>query len=169
MEDWERLFSSQLTSKYTMLTEVGLYNWFPTRHSSAIDYDIGCFLYRFGKALELDLGQYISKQIVSHADHTSGRTNIMFPSLNFKLLKAQHPIHKTDEPFTPLKYFQVVQNRFLKGNRVVNVQGETSKQNAEAHTTPQNATLAHLVTEIQSPKDLNTRIDGLLERILVQQ
>lgn len=52
---------------------------------------------------------------------------------------------------------------------MVDIQKETSKQNADAQTTPPNATLAHLVTEIQSLKDSNTRMARLLERILAQQ
>lgn len=87
---------------------------------------------------KVGFGRYVFKQIVSHADYTSGRTNLVFPSLIFELLKAQYPIHKPEESFTSLKHFQIVQQRFLKGNRLVDIQGETSNNDPSAHTTPPN-------------------------------
>lgn len=131
-----RILCSHLTSKYTMLTRVGLFNWFPSLHQSSIDHDNCCFIYRVGKGLELNLGDYVFRQIVSFADHITGRASLPFPSLIFELLKAQHPIHSPEEPFTELKRFQIVQHRFLKGNRVVDIQGESSIKNTCPHSTP---------------------------------
>lgn len=119
--------------------------------------------------MELNLGNYVFRQIVTHADQTTGRASLPFSSLILELLKAQHPIHKPDKPVYELKRFQIVQHRFLKGNRVVDIQEESSNQNADAHSSPPNATLAHLVTEIQLLKDSNTVMTGFLERILAQQ
>lgn len=65
--------------------------------------------------MELNLGNYVFRQIVSHDDHTNGRTSLPFPSLIFELLQTQHPIHKPGEPVTELKKFQIVQHIFLKG------------------------------------------------------
>ncbi|XP_073131770.1 uncharacterized protein [Henckelia pumila] len=170
---WEsRPRSSTLTSKYAILSRIGLCNWFPTSHATTIDEEIGRFLFRVGKGLQLRLGESIFKQTVSHADGRSSRTHLVFPSLICDILKSQHAIQLDRELCIFVSKFHILTDRFLEGKHLVDIQGENQSvqdQNSNNTTSPQIDNSTNNGAQIQLLRDSIACLDVKLEKILGQQ
>lgn len=159
----KRLKVSKLTTTYAMLTRVGKYKWFPTTHGSTIYLGIGNFLYKLGK--------YIFDQIVSHANINASRSHMVFPSLITMLLLVQAPICQPHEPRTSLKRIRIVTNRFLKGNRVFDIQGKPSASQNPASTsaTASSVTSQEIIAELRQLRTSHDHLTANVEKILLQQ
>jgi len=120
------LRASVLTSKYSMLHKLGLYNWIPGSHKNNLSLELAKFLYFVGTGQVFNFGQVIFDHIVQFAGDRTTLHGLPFPSLICRVLVSHAPVLLAKDKMMPLAPPLMVSAKLFRGPRVVDVEGESS-------------------------------------------
>ena len=85
------LHSSHLTSRYSILHKIVMCNWLSTTQCTTVIKSFAILLFQIIMIKKVSLGRLLFKHILSHAEHATYRKAIGYPSLIFRILRAQKP------------------------------------------------------------------------------
>ncbi|XP_057443955.1 uncharacterized protein LOC130736125 [Lotus japonicus] len=80
-----------LSVKYVILNRIGVVNWIPSHHTSAISAILAKLIYRIGTEIPFDFGSLVFTQTLKHAETCAVKLPISFPSLLTAIILKQHP------------------------------------------------------------------------------
>ncbi|XP_057432425.1 uncharacterized protein LOC130725193 [Lotus japonicus] len=81
-----------LSVKYAILNRIGVVNWIPSHHTSAISAILAKLIYRIGTEIPFDFGSLVFAQTLKHAETCVVKLPISFPSLLTAIILKQHPV-----------------------------------------------------------------------------
>ncbi|XP_057418703.1 uncharacterized protein LOC130712903 [Lotus japonicus] len=88
----KKLLSTGLLSvKYAILNRIGVVNWIPSHHTSAVSAIFAKLIYRIGTEIPFDFGSLVFAQTLKHAETCAVKLPISFPSLLTAIILKQHP------------------------------------------------------------------------------
>ncbi|XP_057432348.1 uncharacterized protein LOC130725111 [Lotus japonicus] len=88
----KKLLSTGLLSvKYAILNRIGVVNWIPSHHTSAVSAILAKLIYRIGTEVPFDFGSLVFAQTLKHAETCAVKLPISFPSLLTAIILKQHP------------------------------------------------------------------------------
>ncbi|XP_057418820.1 uncharacterized protein LOC130713034 [Lotus japonicus] len=95
------LSTGYLTVKYAILNRIGVVNWIPSNHTSAISAMLAKLIYRIGTEIHFDFGSFVFTQTLKHAETCAVKLPVSFPSLLTAIILTQHPhiLGVNDVPF----------------------------------------------------------------------
>ncbi|XP_057452484.1 uncharacterized protein LOC130744312 [Lotus japonicus] len=90
-----------LTVKYAILNRIGVVNWIPSNHTSAVSAMLAKLIYRIGTEIHFDFGSFVFTQTLKHAETCAVKLPVSFPSLLTAIILKQHPhiLGVNDVPF----------------------------------------------------------------------
>ncbi|XP_057417979.1 uncharacterized protein LOC130712157 [Lotus japonicus] len=80
-----------LSVKYAILNRIGVVNWVPSNHTSAVSAMLVKPIYRIGTEIAYDFGNFVFSQTLKHAETCAVKLPISFPSLLTAIILKQHP------------------------------------------------------------------------------
>ncbi|XP_057443817.1 uncharacterized protein LOC130735967 [Lotus japonicus] len=95
------LSTGYLTVKYAILNRIGVVNWIPSNHTSAVSTMLAKLIYRIGTEIHFDFGSFVFSQTLKHAETCAVKLPVSFPSLLTAIILKQHPhiLGVNDVPF----------------------------------------------------------------------
>ncbi|XP_057418197.1 uncharacterized protein LOC130712378 [Lotus japonicus] len=92
------LSTGYLTMKYAILNRIGVVNWIPSNHTSAVSAMLAKLIYRIGTEIHFDFGSFVFTQTLKHAETCAVKLPVSFPSLLTAIILKQHPhIHGVND------------------------------------------------------------------------
>ncbi|XP_057444325.1 uncharacterized protein LOC130736518 [Lotus japonicus] len=90
-----------LTVKYAILNRIGVVNWIPSNHTSAVSTMLPKLIYYIGTEIHFDFGSFVFTQTLKHAETCAVKLPVSFPSLLTAIILKQHPhiLGVNDVPF----------------------------------------------------------------------
>lgn len=85
------LSTGVLSVKYAILNRIGVVNWVPSKHTSAVSAMLAKLIYRIGTEIAYDFGNFVFSQTLKHAETCAVKLPISFPSLLTAIILKQHP------------------------------------------------------------------------------
>ena len=84
------LWSSQLTSQYSILHKIVMCNWSPTTHSTIVTKSFTTLLFQIGMTRKFNLVKLVFEHILNHVENAAYRKAIGYPLLIFSIFIAQN-------------------------------------------------------------------------------
>ncbi|KAL3626365.1 hypothetical protein CASFOL_029914 [Castilleja foliolosa] len=116
----EQLSAPKLTSFYSVLHKIAVFNWIPSKNSTVLTRPQAQLLYRLGKGIKFNFGQMVFDLVTKFAQ-TTVVSSLLFPSLIFNLLKAQGCAVLEGDVLTGEAEFFTIRTHLMKGDRVVDL------------------------------------------------
>ncbi|KAL3635460.1 hypothetical protein CASFOL_020007 [Castilleja foliolosa] len=118
---WKEQFpAARLTSLYSVLHKVAIFNWIPSKNSTVVTRPQAQFLYRIGRGIQFNFGQMVF-DIVTRFAQSKAVSSFVFPSLIFNILEAQGFVALEGEIMTGDAELFTLRNQYLKGDRIVDL------------------------------------------------
>ncbi|EXB28409.1 hypothetical protein L484_002217 [Morus notabilis] len=117
--------------KYSTLHKIAMENWLPSFQSTRVHKQLAKVLYFIRIWVPFDVGLLIFEEIVSHAEVTSSKPAIPFPSLVYGILMPHHNIKTYEDVLEPPTEPLRVSQKLREGKHVNDVQGENDCTIAE--------------------------------------
>ncbi|XP_057775322.1 uncharacterized protein LOC130994293 [Salvia miltiorrhiza] len=90
LKAWTSKFAaSTLSWKYSVLHKIAVYNWLPSKNTTAITKEQAEFIFKVGKPLAFTFGEQVFANISRAAFKSTGGSMLPFPSLIYNLLVKQ--------------------------------------------------------------------------------
>ncbi|XP_024019818.1 uncharacterized protein LOC112091154 [Morus notabilis] len=123
--------AADLSLKYSALHKIAVENWLPTFHTTGVHKQLANVLYFIGTVVPFDVGLLIFEEIVSHAEVTSSKPALPFPSFVYGILMSQQNIRTPEDVLElPTKPIRISQ-KLRECKHVNDVQGENDCNRAE--------------------------------------
>lgn len=88
--DKHNLPTTILTTKFSILHKIRLYNWLPPSHKTTITKNFASLLHLIVDKRPFNLRKLIFKHIMSHAESKAVKLGIGYPSMIFRILLSQN-------------------------------------------------------------------------------
>ncbi|XP_057802108.1 uncharacterized protein LOC131017365 [Salvia miltiorrhiza] len=96
LKAWTSKFAaSTLSWKYSVLHKIAVYNWLPSKNTTALTKEQAEFIFKVGKPLAFNFGEQVFANISRAAFKSTGGSMLPFPSLIYNLLKNLLEFSKT--------------------------------------------------------------------------
>ncbi|XP_057775099.1 uncharacterized protein LOC130994082 [Salvia miltiorrhiza] len=90
LKAWTSKFAaSTLSWKYSVLHKIAVYNWLPSKNTTALTKEQAEFIFKVGKPLAFNFGEQVFANISRAAFKSTGGSMLPFPSLIYNLLVQQ--------------------------------------------------------------------------------
>ncbi|XP_057811009.1 uncharacterized protein LOC131025281 [Salvia miltiorrhiza] len=90
LKAWTSKFAaSTLSWKYSVLHKIVVYNWLPSKNTTALTKEQAEFIFKVGKPLAFNFGEQVFANISRAAFKSTGGSMLSFPSLIYNLLVKQ--------------------------------------------------------------------------------
>ncbi|XP_057770899.1 uncharacterized protein LOC130990691 [Salvia miltiorrhiza] len=90
LKSWTSKFAaSTLSWKYSVLHKIVVYNWLPSKNTTALTKEQAEFIFKVGKPLAFNFGEHVFVNISRAAFKSTGGSMLPFPSLIYNLLVKQ--------------------------------------------------------------------------------
>ncbi|XP_057800308.1 uncharacterized protein LOC131015849 [Salvia miltiorrhiza] len=90
LKAWTSKFAaSTLSWKYSVLHKIAVYNWLPSKNTTALTKEQVEFIFKVGKPLAFNFGEQVFVNISRAAFKSTGGSMLLFPSLIYNLLVQQ--------------------------------------------------------------------------------
>ncbi|KAL3640789.1 hypothetical protein CASFOL_015757 [Castilleja foliolosa] len=116
----EQLPAAKLTSFFSVLHKIAVFNWIPSKNSTVITRPQAQLLYRLGTGMKFNFGQMVFDLVTKFAQSTVV-SSLLFPSLIFNLLETQGCAVLEGDVLTAEAEFFTIRTHLLKGDRVVDL------------------------------------------------
>ncbi|XP_057775164.1 uncharacterized protein LOC130994152 [Salvia miltiorrhiza] len=91
LKAWTSKFAaSTLSWKYSVLHKIAVYNWIPSKNTTALTKEQAEFIFKVGKLLTFNFGEQVFANISRAAFKSTGGSMLPFPSLIYNLLVQQN-------------------------------------------------------------------------------
>ncbi|KAL3623035.1 hypothetical protein CASFOL_031851 [Castilleja foliolosa] len=116
----EQLSAAKLTSLYSVLHKIAVFNWLPSKNTTVITRPQAQLLYRLGTGIKFNFGQMVFDCVTKLAQPNSG-SSLVFPSIIYNLLESQTFDAWGSDDFTGDAAFFTIRTHLLRGDRFVDL------------------------------------------------
>ena len=117
-----KVLSSILSVKYSILHKITLTNWLPSLHKTYVSKDMVVLLFLIGTGKEFDMGKLLFEVIVYNAEQETTYGILPLPLLIYEVLMRQHKILGKDEILEILPHSLCISQKMFKGKHARDVQ-----------------------------------------------
>ena len=86
------LWSSQLTSRFSIMHKIAMCNWLPTTYHTIMIKNFTTLLFQIGMKRKFNMGKLVFEHILGHAKNSTYRKVIAYPCLYLEFSHLKRPI-----------------------------------------------------------------------------
>ncbi|KAL3614277.1 hypothetical protein CASFOL_042351 [Castilleja foliolosa] len=116
----EQIPAARLTSLYSVLHKIAIFNSIPSKNSTVLTRPQAQFLYRLGHGFKFNFLQMVFDLVTRFAQSNSV-SSLVFPSLIYHILESQGFVVLEGEMMTREAEFFTLRKQYLMGDRVVDL------------------------------------------------
>lgn len=116
-----RLAAASLTSLYSVLHKIAIWNWTPSTNSTNVTRPQTIALFAIGEGKHFNFGRLVFNTVLAFADGGLKSTRLPFPSLIFSILESQGFCLRSDDVLTGEADVLKLAPALLKGNRKIDL------------------------------------------------
>ncbi|XP_057770949.1 uncharacterized protein LOC130990738 [Salvia miltiorrhiza] len=128
LKAWTSKFAaSTLSWKYSVLHKIAVYNWLPSKNTTALTKEQAEFVFKVGKPLAFNFGEQVFANISRAAFKSTGGSMLPFPSLIYNLLVQQKLKEREEVVLVEEKNLLELSKTLLTPDRVKDLPYEPSR------------------------------------------